>query len=165
MLIGLCGYPGSGKSEVRDILVKEHGFYLLDTKIIIRQMASALTGLPSSEFVTQEQKAALYNGITRRKIMGELGNAVEGLYGDSFLVNAAIKRFREKAPDRPIVVDALRKDQPKDFPGLVAQVISSRAQEPKDDFDRFYQGRTNCIIVNDGTHQELSETVKRVLGL
>jgi hypothetical protein len=48
---------------------------------------------------------------------------------------------------------------------LVYQVISNRAEAPKGDYDTFYQGGVNGVIVNDGTLGELVESVKRVFDL
>jgi hypothetical protein len=166
MLIGLCGMPQSGKSEVRKILVEQHGFLALDTKQILREMASKLTGLEPHDFVSQSDKAKLYNGVPRRNIMGELGNVAEGLWGDSFLLNRTLDDFKRYSyPDKRIVVDALRKDQPIGFPGLVYEVISDRSIDTGNAFDRFNKSRTNGIILNLGNLEELSESVKRVFSL
>ena len=158
MLIGLCGMPRSGKSEVRKILVEEHGFHLLDTKLVLREMASKLTGLYPSEFVSQEDKEKLYCGVSRRKIMGELGNVAEKLWGDSFLINRALEEGWIY-PEKDIVVDSLRKTQPRDFPGYVYQVISNRAIDTGNDFDKFWPYNTKGVIINDGTFEELREKV------
>src|ERR1043166_5159295 len=90
MRIGLCGMPRSGKTEGRKILELEYGFVTLDTKQVLREMAATLTGLRSTDFVTQEDKEALFEGVQRRKIMGELGNVAEKLWGDSYMIERAL---------------------------------------------------------------------------
>jgi hypothetical protein len=163
MLIGLCGLPQVGKSEVRKILVEEHGFYLLDTKQVLREMAAILTGLKPSDFESQADKQAFFDGVPRRTIMGMLGNVAEELWDDGYMLRRAL----ELAPKGRVVVDALRKDQPKFFPsnGVICQVIGNRAIDTGNDFDKFYQGNTDKIIINDGSLDELRASVKRVFEL
>jgi hypothetical protein len=165
MLIGLCGYPQAGKSEVRDILVREHGFLHVDTKMALRHLAGYVASVEPGVLNTQEGKEALYYGVTGRKIMGEIGNCVEGLFGDDFMLRKTLKVYRDVYGDVPMVVDALRKNQTKAFTGLVYQVVSNRAAEPQGDYDRFYQGNTHGIIINDGSLEDLSASVKRVFDL
>lgn len=167
MLIGLCGYPGAGKSEITNILTEEYGFMLLDVKRPLRKAASIFTGVPQEEFVKPENKDKLFNGVPGRTIMGELGNATERLWGDDFLLQLALSELKEEDLKRGVVVDSLRKEQPRYFPsnGIILQVISERARNTGNDFDQFYQGNTDKIIVNDGSIDDLRESIKRVLNL
>ncbi len=163
MLIGLCGWPKAGKSEVTKVLIEQHGFWPLDTKYVLRQMSSSLTGLDENEFKTQEGKEKLYNGIPRRVIMGELGNVAEKLWGDDFMIRRALEQ-QWNYPEKKIVVDSLRKSQPKTFPGFVIQVISERGVDTGNDFDKFWPYSTDAIIVNDGTQEELQLKVANLIN-
>lgn len=158
--------PHSGKSEVRNILVREHGFHLLDTKAILQEIAGMVTGLGAWDFISQADKAEMYNGVSRRTIMGEIGNCIEGMFGDSFLLDRALERLdRFNMPDKKVVVDSLRKDQTLNFPGLVYEVISDKSIDTGNDFDLYNKSRTNGIICNMDGLSELSDTVKRVFNL
>ena len=154
--------PRSGKTEVKKILEEVYGFYTLDTKQVLREMAAKLTGLSPDDFITQEQKQTLFEGVERRKIMGEIGNVAEKLWGDSYMIERELKNpaFYE---GKRIVVDALRKEQPRDFPGYVFQVISNRAIDTGNSFDDFYKGRNDGIIINDGSLDDLRDTVERAI--
>lgn len=167
MLIGLCGVPGSGKSSVTDILVEKYGFEVLDMKETLRRLAAELTGLTTYEFVLQEDKVKTYHGVQRRTIMGELGNAVEGMFGDTFLLDQAIAKLdrANELQNKRIVVDSLRKSQPVGFPGLVVEVISDKAVRTYNDFDEYDRSRINSIIVNMGTMDELEASIVRALKL
>jgi hypothetical protein len=93
MLIGLCGKPKSGKSEVRTILKDQFGFQVVNAKEPLILAAAELTGLPFIDFTTQGGKESSYKGVPLRVIMGEIGATMEKLFGEYHTIERALESY------------------------------------------------------------------------
>ncbi len=161
MIIGLCGKPGSGKSEVREILERSFGFETVCSKRILYKMSADITGLAVSDFSNPKIKNSIFKGHQLRKITGELGNTVENLFGDSHLVNKAVSELDLARAN--YVVDSLRKTQTKDFPGIVVEVVSERGYDTGNDFDLYDRSRINYTLPNHTTFEQLERNIVKML--
>lgn len=159
--IGLCGRPHSGKGEVRCILESQFGFYPINTKLPLIQATSALTGIDESALHSQKAKATMFRGYQYRQIMGKVGDAIENMFGESFLIERALDPY--KYSDGNFVVDALRKSQTKTFPGYVVEIVSNRGIETHNNFDLYDRDRIDYIIENNGSLGELEYNVAEML--
>lgn len=160
-LIGLCGKPQSGKSEVRRMLESNFGFTPICSKEILYRISSQVTLQPELYFRSQDYKGLTFNGKTNREITGTLGDAIESLFGDSYLVNRALE-------DKPYseynyVVDSLRKTQPRDFKGMVVEVISERGIDTGNPFDVYDRSRIDYQIPNMGNFTDLEKNIAIML--
>jgi len=81
-IIALHGLPGSGKSEVRKILVQEHGFFPLRVAKRLKEMLWAL-GCDDRhiEGVLKEEPCGLLGGVTPRRFMQTLGRELPDALG------------------------------------------------------------------------------------
>jgi hypothetical protein len=157
MLIGLCGKPQSGKSEVRKILT-DVGFVTLNTKVPLIHACSRLTGLEPREFIAN--KEMLYKDVPLRKIMGSVQNAMEDLFGDYHSVERVTAHLDAK---QHYVLDALRKTQPDKFPGFIVEVQSNLSLDTGNPFDEYSRKRIDHIIDNNGNLGHLEENVFKML--
>lgn len=164
MLIGLCGKPNSGKSEIRKLLEKR-GFTVLNTKENLIKACSALTGIEEECFATSKGKEAEYEGVKLRKIMGEVQSCIENLFGDYHTIETSMQLPQYRGKD--VVVDALRKSQTVNFEGIVVEVVSEKSIDTKNDFDQYERGldgeHVDYIIVNDGDIEHLEYRVDSLL--
>jgi hypothetical protein len=112
MIIGICGYKGSGKSTVGSFLVQDYGFYQVAFADKLKDAAAALFGISREdvdnfkevtydttgrtkgmvilqqevEFVSR--KAFIEKEITWREILQRLGTEVgRNIFGEDFWVN------------------------------------------------------------------------------
>lgn len=161
IIIGLCGKPMSGKGEVRHILESQFGFYSINTKLPLIQATSLLTGIPEYELHNQSTKAKMFRGFQYRQVMGKIGDALETMFGDKFLVERALEPHLHS--DGRFVVDALRKKQTVDFPGVVVEVVSHRGIDTRNDFDLYDRSKIDYIIENNGSLGELEYRVSEML--
>lgn len=161
MLIGLCGKPQSGKSEVRFILEKQFGFETINVKIPIIRACHELTGVPFEQFTTQTGKASLYKGEPLRNIMGRVGAVMEEMFGDYHTIERALAEH--DITNGKYVVDSLRMSQPAEFIGTVVKVVSNRSIETHNHFDEFDDTHTNFTIFNNGGFADLEKEVVRLM--
>lgn len=160
IMIGLCGRPRTGKGQVRSVLESRCGFRWVDTKQPLVDAAIALTGLQRNEYTSQDGKDSEYKGIQLRKVMGEIGKSVEELFGENHLVNLAIERERNGCgPKTRLVFDALRRNQPIDFPGYVVEVVSDRGIDTGYDFDEYSKDKIDYTIYNNGSLGDLERNI------
>src|SRR6476619_5721995 len=86
-LIGICGNPKSGKSEVQNILKEHYGYIPLDDGLALRQIARDHLGLSWEDVSTQEGKARfteiLGKNWQHRDILGTLGEKLEEMFGEN----------------------------------------------------------------------------------
>jgi hypothetical protein len=161
MLIGLCGKPQSGKSEVRFILEKQFGFQTVNAKLPLINACHALTGIPLEEFNSQTGKASLYKGVPLRNILGEIGAVMEKMFGDYHTIERALVGY-DSSYDK-LVVDSLRMTQPTQFPGLVIEIQSKRSIVTGNFFDEYDRTNIDFTIFNDGNLYDLEKEVARLL--
>jgi dephospho-CoA kinase len=161
VLIGLCGKPHSGKSEVRYILEKQFGFETINAKLPIIRACHELTGIPIETFTTQKGKETLYKGVPLRVIMGSVGAAMEELLGEYHTIERAIAEYDTSKGN--FVVDSLRMSQPLHFTGYVVKVLSPRSIDTGNAFDQWDDSNTHFTIHNDGNFADLEKEVARLL--
>jgi hypothetical protein len=159
MLIGLCGKPQSGKSEVRTLLERV-GYQTVNTKAPLIAACSALTGMDERYFLSQSGKKMLYKGVPLRTIMGKVQDTIEELFGDYHSIERSLNTL--DCMDY-VVVDSLRKTQPLSFPGLIVEVVSDRSIDTGSDFDQYSRDRIDYTIENNGTFGELEDKVFKML--
>lgn len=158
--------PQSGKTEVRKILESRHGFKVICSKQILYKLSSMVTGLEEKEFYEPSLKNNTFIGRTHREVTGELGNAIEKLFGDSYLVNRAISaetNHPDHLRDGNFVVDSLRKNQTKEFEGTVVEIISNRSINPGNEFDTYDRSKIDYQLNNNGTFYELQRSVDALM--
>lgn len=156
MLLGLCGYRTSGKSEVAKILVEKYNFEIIDTKKLLRELASDITRTPADLLKQTGFKELPYQGRTHREIMGELGKTLENLFGHDYLLRRALHRVDKT---KNLIVDSLRMDQALFFEGTVVEVKSDKVTPSGFDFDEYNRTRINYSIDNSGSLKQLSDCV------
>jgi hypothetical protein len=161
MLIGLCGKPQSGKSEVRYIL-ERLGFCTINTKRSLALACHELTGIPHAQFLTQEGKDSLYKGVPLRKIMGKVQDSLEELFGDYHTIENALEQSYY-LDDHHYVLDSLRKTQPLHFPGIVVEVYSPRGIVTGNAFDEYDTSKISWVINNIGSFSDLEREVAIML--
>ena len=160
MIIGLCGKPHSGKSEVANILVAKHKFQYIDTKDKLRQICSEITGIPYSTFTTSSGKDQLYKGIKLREIMGTVGLSLEKMFGADYLLAEAMKQYK----NGNAVVDSLRQKQAVYFRGYLVEVKSTRAIDTHLSYDKFDKEFINYKLENSGDLGDLEDSIKTMLS-
>lgn len=166
-VLGLVGKPGSGKSEVRKILEKNHKFEVINSKIAIYNCAAEVTGLPASHFSDPEYKNGTYERIPLRVIAGRIGDSIEDMFGDDFLIRKAMANHKvENRPNTNFVIDSLRKTQPALLASEVftVEVFRSSVTATGHGFDE-WRGATHYTIPNNGTKEDLELAVSQVWNL
>jgi dephospho-CoA kinase len=161
MIIGLCGYPTVGKSAVADILVRDHGYDILETKEILRDITSLITRCPSHLMKETGFKNLPYQRRTQREIMGEIGKTLEELFGADYLLRRAL--HREATAGRKLVIDGLRRDQALFFDGIVLEVVSDRVSGASYDFDEYNKTKIDYTLNNSGTISDLEAEIKKMM--
>ena len=152
--------PHVVKSEVWYLLQKT-GFQSLNTKSTLALACHELTGIPHAQFLTQEGKESLYKGVPLRKIMGEVQNAMEALFGDYHTIEVALDKLYW--PEEHYVLDSLRKTQPLKFPGTIVEVVSKQSFTTGFDFDEYDRSRIDYTLHNDGNFTDLEREIDIML--
>lgn len=161
MIIGLCGKPHSGKSEVRKILEENWNFEVINTKIPLAQVSSIITGIDETKFLTTHVKERTFRSHKLRDIMGTIGNTIEDLFGENYLLERALNNI--KINKYNYVIDALRKNQYTGFNGWIVEVCSEKGKEIIYDYDKFNPHSIDYVVKNDGSFEELKSSVTRML--
>lgn len=173
-IIGLCGLPGAGKTEVRKMLVRDFGFEDICSKSTIYQLAEVATGIPAHKFADPFYKDDTFEGFSLRRIAAHMGYGIEELFGETYLINKAMENHQVKErPNKNFVVDSLRMSQPSlianekhtDF--YVVEIINPKSKKINEveHFDRYFLPETAYWqILNNATHTELHERIKNLLN-
>lgn len=159
-LIGLCGHPKSGKSEVQKVLNKRFGVIPIDDGEVLRQFCIDYLGLSYDDVYTQEGKARSTNILGRvwqnREILGELGNRLEAMFGESIMPYIATRSLNS---DFSYSFGSLRKSQGhfyKNRGGLIIGVRNPLAQPSEYQFDLFDDDIVDFWIDNDAQARGLA---------
>lgn len=166
MIIGLCGKPQSGKTEVRRILNERFGFEVVNSKSVLYTMSAYVTGLKPEDFSHPDLKNNAFNGATHRQITGELGNAVERLFGDSYLIKRALEAHKVwHRADCNFVVDSLRKEQGWELRHMltVVEVVSDRGIDTGNWFDSYNGDAIKYRLTNNGSFEELEKEIAKMM--
>lgn len=166
-LIGLCGHPKSGKSEVQRILAEEYGIIPVDDGFVLRKFAVDNLGLTWDDVMTQEGKANYTRILGRdwqnRDILGTLGKKLEDMFGEHIMPMIAVNACD---PDGFYSFGSVRKTQGHYYNqrgGVVIEVIRPGALPSGYDFDKYDQSAVKRTILNDGSLEDLRVEVIRTI--
>jgi hypothetical protein len=159
----LCGNPKSGKSLVQEILWKKFGIRPIDDGEPLREFGITHLGLTTEQVYTQAGKLenATINGNTWpvRKILGELGNAFEGMFGKNIMPWMAVNKLRNDLGS--FSYGSVRRDQGafyKQRGGVVIEIINPLAGPSTYEFDQYDRGIVDYRINNDALARGMTQT-------
>ena len=166
-LVALCGAPGSGKSEVQQILGRTFGCVSIDDGGILREACKALYGFSDDQVKTQEGKASLVEIAGRtvavRDPIGWIGQHVEEKFGPDFIPLRAIEKARadhaHHDPMPTFVFGSVRREQGHVYRsrnGLVIEIVRP-GKSCINDFDHYNPVHATHMIDNDGDLESLRE--------
>jgi hypothetical protein len=183
MIVALCGYPGSGKSTVQEILHRRFGILPVDDGWVLRKHCMDLFGLSEDDVLTQAGKSRTteIQGTIweHRKIIGEYGNALESVFGPLTVPNWALKtafedwetRLRlETSKERPVAAaskvigysfGSVRRDQGRAYlaaGGLVVEVNRKVITSSGNIWDDYDKELVTNIFHNDMPLSRLEES-------
>lgn len=132
LIIGICGQPKSGKSEIQTVLRDFYNITPFDDGNILRRHAAELFDIPLTDLETQQGKlkTSIIQGRKwqNRKILGEYGKALESLFGPYTVPNWGLRMGLERcrsAGAAGVSFGSVRRDQGRvyrDAGGLVLEV-------------------------------------------
>lgn len=167
ILIALCGWPGSGKTEVQKFLTKDFGVVPIDDGGPLRHIAMDHFGLSHDDCYTQEGKTRFtdINGASweNRKILGEIGKALESKFGEFIMPWMATRAL---APGMAYSFGSCRRTNGffyKGQGGIVLEV-TGRGEDTGNDFDRWAPEAVTHRIDNSGSLEELRYRVHHLFG-
>lgn len=159
-LVGLCGNPKSGKSEVQKILNKRFGVIPIDDGEVLRQFCIDYLGLSYDDVYSQEGKARyteiLHRNWQNRELLGELGNRLEEMFGNFIMPFIATRPLNDKYS---YSFGSVRKNQGlfyKERGGLIIGVRNPLALPSGHQFDLFDEDIVDFWIDNDAQARGLS---------
>jgi hypothetical protein len=165
-IIAICGYPGAGKTEVQKILA-EVGVQFADDGFPMRDFAMRHLGLTHNDVYTQEGKTDVSEIAgaywQNRKILGELGNKFEELFGPHIMPFMATRKLIEVAS---YSFGSVRRDQGafyKNLGGVVIGVTRPGVGPSGNEFDEFDHAIVDYWIRNDGSLDDLRFKVEMFL--
>ena len=166
-LIGICGHPKSGKSEVQRILAEEFGVIPVDDGHVLREFAHKYLGLSWEDVSTQAGKERhteiLGKNWQNRDILGTLGKQLEAMFGEHIMPFIATQQCD---PDGYYSFGSVRKTQGhfyNQLGGVVIEVIRPGALPSGYDFDWYDQSAVKRSIINDGSLEDLRNEVIRTM--
>lgn len=159
-LIGICGHPKSGKSEVQRILSEEYGVHPVDDGHALRQFCQQHLGLSHDETHTQTGKAGHTTILGRRwqnrDILGTLGAQLEAMFGEYIMPWIATRGLD---PNQAYSFGSVRKIQ-GDFyrqqGGLILAIRNPLVHASPYAFDAFDESLVDVWIDNDAQARGLS---------
>jgi len=165
--IAICGNPKSGKSLVQEILFQNYGVQPIDDGEPMRDFAIRHLGLTYEDCYTQEGKLRFTNVLgedwQNRKILGELGNRFEEMFGKHIMPWMAV----QKTKGRPgsFSFGSVRRDQGAFYksqgPALILEVDNPLASPSPYEFDRFDREIVDIRLNNDGLAAGMSPAMAR----
>ena len=165
-LIAICGYPGSGKTEVQNILA-EIDVLPVDDGAPVRDFAMRHLGLTRDQTHTQEGKAENSDiaGVywNNRTILGELANRLEEMFGPHIMPYMATRTLFEC---NSYSFGSVRRDQGwfyKSQGGIVIGVRRPGVGPSGNEFDEFDFESVDFWIDNDGTVEDLRFKIEIIL--
>lgn len=165
-LIAICGYPGCGKTAVQDILA-EIDVLPVDDGAPVRDFAMRHLGLTHAQCYTQDGKAG--NSIiadrvwNNRKILGELANRFEDMFGPYVMPYMATRKLFE---GNSYSFGSVRRDQGwfyKSQGGIVIGVRRPGVGPSGNEFDEFDHAAVDFWLDNDGSLDDLRFKIEVLL--
>lgn len=155
------------------MLQDEFGAVIIDDGMPLRRALPILTGIPEEDCYTQEGKSKVYRVGNReeevRKGLGELGNWLEGRYGEEILAELAMQYALREHPDAPLYVyPSVRKTQGRAYRrmgGLVIQVNNPKVGPSGNAFDVWDENAVDLRFTNDPDNMTLDELREHVCDL
>lgn len=162
-IIGICGYPGHGKTTAQGILEKM-GVEARDDAAILRQRVMQEFDLTEHDVTTQEGKLRVVPGLngemmTVRKLLGDYGQIHGELpHGPNYWVEQAIEQVRKDGVQHPVSFGSLRRSQPsavKAVGGFVIAIHDPRKEISQHYFDEYDYDDIDVMVINDGELRQL----------
>jgi len=155
--IAICGNPKSGKSEVQKILNRAYGVQPVDDGEPLREFAIRNLGLSYEDAYTQEGKlrstTICGEEWQNRKVLGELGNALEKTFGKHIMPFMAVQATKRLGHARAFSFGSVRRDQGLFYKqagcALVLEVANPSAGPSNYEFDQFDRSAVDITIQND----------------
>lgn len=152
-IIGLCGHPGHGKSEVQRLLELRLGVTPIDDGLPIRKIAMERHGLSWDDVSTQAGKARLIevDGRTTsiREVLGLIGKEFEKT-DHAFWARLAISQLTDA--QYPVSLGSVRRTQGEPIiaaGGIVLEIYDPWKTESPFDFDQYDPRFITNRISND----------------
>lgn len=122
MSVGICGFIGSGKDVIGDILCEEKGYIRMSFATVVKEITSTMFGWPLHMLLgtTQESREwrekidvewskILGYPITPRMALQKVGtDACRNVIGENIFVGKVLKTIQDKYPDKNIVITDCR---------------------------------------------------------
>lgn len=152
-LIAICGYPGAGKSTVQKILADKYSVQPVDDGLALRRFCVDSLGMSWDDVQTAEGKSSFVEILgkrwQRRKILGEIGNQLEEMFGDHIMPFMATRSLE---PSKSYSFGSVRKNQGEFFRqagGVVIGVRNWAVGPSPHAFDRFDEDLVDVWIENN----------------
>lgn len=180
MIIGIAGKRHHGKDAIADILVRKHGFIKMaisDTVVdVCHECFGTITREERAENPGREQETVTIVGRTmsnRQVWMWFATEIVRDMIYEKAWDEAILRRIR--ASDKPVVVTGIRFNSEvtlfRELGASLWKVVRPGYVYATDDRDCKHRSESelegytwDAVIVNDGTLQDLEETVDRVFN-
>lgn len=169
-VVGICGYPGSGKTTAANMLRGRWGAVTVDDGRPLRNSAIATFGLTEDDVSTQEGKAGRLpfgdGTVTVRKFLGDYGKFLEAMFGNQILPSLAISRAnRQFVRPSLVLLPSLRMDQGQTVRALGGCVIAIRREgcQAVYDFDEYDHSQVDVFITNDGSLDDLRDRLDEAM--
>lgn len=171
--VALCGWPEGGKNTVARMLEDEFCGQIIDDGWILRKAVPFLFGVPEDEPFTHEGKAKTYSVLGReesvRQMLGELGNYLEGRYGEDFMPVRAMQIAEQLHPEANFYIyPSVRKTQGRAYRrlgGIVIEISNPLVGDSGNAFDRWDPSFVDLRIINDPLTMNLDELREYVCAL
>ena len=161
--VALCGNPKSGKSLAQKILEDNFGYKPVDDGWPMRDFAMRHLGLTLEDVMTQEGKSRISNidgtNWEHRKILGELGNKLEAMFGPHAMPYMAIAGC---TPGELYSFGSVRRDQGAFYQkrgGIVLEIHNPLAPASRYEFDQYDSSIVDSVIFNDAQSKGMSPLV------
>ena len=172
--IALCGAPETGKTTVADYMAARYGGRVIDDGKVLREACRALYGLSHEDVYTQAGKARIKSvggrEFSHRQLLGDLGNLLEGFYGQQFMPERAIESIAPSDTARFFLFPSCRKTQGITYRaqgGVVIELIRPD-HFPINDFDQYDRSLVSHVLSNDrdlpALFYQVDFLMERVLG-
>lgn len=169
-IFALCGWPKSGKDEVARVIQKYTNGKHVDDAMPLRQAAPILFSFDPSYPFSQDGKSKKITTADGRKhevrqLMGDLGMMMEEKYGDQFIPRSAVlacEVYKVTENVENFIISSCRRNNGKTYKennGLVIEVRRPGVGPSEYEFDKWEEDFVDCVIVNDGTIEQLENAV------